>query len=239
MFYANILKICHLYYITEWGVSLAFRKPNLTELHFFSFSFSGKSTNHEICYRLLLNLIKWYNVQHQFIYQSFTNMTCPGLFLWKLLKLRTFLVPKDPWSKLRTFPGNKHCARTPGGMYFCYQTDFQIVIPYVMRIIWKLCCFTFDPIATVPCSCMYWSCEQTEGTCSSCKHITELKTHTVKFLIWDAPNSKTQMFLILACHCLCAIYWSQVLSGEWRCSWSSADRRCTNYIWVINNLSSY
>ena len=26
-----------------------------------------------------------------------------------------------------------------------------------------------------------------------------------------------------------------VLSWEWRCSWSSADRRCSNYIWVINN----
>ena len=47
------------------------------------------------------------------------------------------------------------------------------------------------------------------------------------------------MFLNSACSCLCTIYWSQVLSGEWRCSWSSADRRCSNYIWVINNLSAY
>ena len=38
---------------------------------------------------------------------------------------------------------------------------------------------------------------------------------------------------------LCAIYWSQVLSGAWRCSWSSADRRRSNYIWVINNLIAY
>ena len=29
---------------------------------------------------------------------------------------------------------------------------------------------------------------------------------------------------------------SQVLSREWRCSWRSADRRCSNYIWVINNF---
>ena len=36
-----------------------------------------------------------------------------------------------------------------------------------------------------------------------------------------------------------SIHWSQVLSGEWRCSWSSADRRCSNYIWVINNLIAY
>ena len=28
-------------------------------------------------------------------------------------------------------------------------------------------------------------------------------------------------------------------SVEWRCSWSSADWRCSNYIWVINNLISY
>ena len=29
------------------------------------------------------------------------------------------------------------------------------------------------------------------------------------------------------------------LSREWRCSWSSADRRCSNYIGVINNLIAY
>ena len=28
-------------------------------------------------------------------------------------------------------------------------------------------------------------------------------------------------------------------SREWRCSWSSADRRCSNYIWVINNFIAY
>ena len=27
-----------------------------------------------------------------------------------------------------------------------------------------------------------------------------------------------------------------MLSREWRCSWSSTDRRCSNYIWVINNF---
>ena len=30
--------------------------------------------------------------------------------------------------------------------------------------------------------------------------------------------------------------WSQMLSRDWRCSWSSADRRCSNYIWVIDNF---
>ena len=32
--------------------------------------------------------------------------------------------------------------------------------------------------------------------------------------------------------CLCPVHWSQVLSQEWRCSWSSADRHCSNYIWA-------
>ena len=30
-----------------------------------------------------------------------------------------------------------------------------------------------------------------------------------------------------------------VLSREWRCSWSSADRRCSNYIWVVDNFIAY
>ena len=41
---------------------------------------------------------------------------------------------------------------------------------------------------------------------------------------------------MLSCSYLCRIPWSQMLSREWRCSWSSADRRCSNYIWVIDNL---
>ena len=47
------------------------------------------------------------------------------------------------------------------------------------------------------------------------------------------------MILVSSCICLWPIYWSQVLSREWRCSWSSADRWCSNYIWVINNLIAY
>ena len=41
------------------------------------------------------------------------------------------------------------------------------------------------------------------------------------------------MILVSSCSCLCPIHWSHVSSWEWRCSWSSADRRCSNYIWVI------
>ena len=34
-------------------------------------------------------------------------------------------------------------------------------------------------------------------------------------------------------------HWSRVLSREWRYSWSNADRRCSNYIWLINNFIAY
>ena len=44
------------------------------------------------------------------------------------------------------------------------------------------------------------------------------------------------MFIVSSCSCLCAIHRSQVLSWEWRCGWSSADKRCSNYIWMINNF---
>ena len=62
---------------------------------------------------------------------------------------------------------------------------------------------------------------------------------TVKSLISDAQNPNTLKILILSCGCLCRISWSQMLSREWRCSWSSADRRCSNYIWVIDNFIAY
>ena len=47
------------------------------------------------------------------------------------------------------------------------------------------------------------------------------------------------MFLVSSCSCLCPIKHSQVSSREWRCSWSSADKRCSNYIWVIDNFIAY
>ena len=47
------------------------------------------------------------------------------------------------------------------------------------------------------------------------------------------------MILVSSCCCLCPTHWSQVLSREWRCCWSSADRRCSNYIWVIDNFIAF
>ena len=42
------------------------------------------------------------------------------------------------------------------------------------------------------------------------------------------------MFLVMSCPCPCAIYWCQWEHED--CSWSSADRRCFNYISVINHF---
>ena len=47
------------------------------------------------------------------------------------------------------------------------------------------------------------------------------------------------MILISSWSRLSPILSSQVLSQEWRCSWSSADRRCSNYIWVVDNFIVY
>ena len=41
------------------------------------------------------------------------------------------------------------------------------------------------------------------------------------------------MFLV------CAIRWNQMLSPEWGCSWNSANRRYSNYIWVMSNVIDY
>ena len=62
---------------------------------------------------------------------------------------------------------------------------------------------------------------------------------TVKSHIQGAPNPETKMFLVSSRSCLHAIHWSQVLSRERRYSRSSADRRCSNNIWVMNNFIAY
>ena len=62
---------------------------------------------------------------------------------------------------------------------------------------------------------------------------------TVKSIIQDAPNPKISMFLVSSRSCLCPIHWRRVLSREWRRSLSSADRRCSNYIWVFNRFITY
>ena len=77
-----------------------------------------------------------------------------------------------------------------------------------------------------------WYCHQT-------LHLNYTILYTANFLLQVTPKPKTYVILISSCSCLCPIHWSQVLSWEWRCSWSSADRRCSNYIWVISNFIAY
>ena len=59
---------------------------------------------------------------------------------------------------------------------------------------------------------------------------------TVKPLIYGAPNAKRKCFSSRLAVAFAKNNLSQVLSQEWRCSWCSADMRCSNYIWVINNV---
>ena len=56
---------------------------------------------------------------------------------------------------------------------------------------------------------------------------------------WRLHQLPSDQCLASSCSCLYPIQWSRVLNREWRCSWSSADRRCSNYIWVINNVIAY
>ena len=65
---------------------------------------------------------------------------------------------------------------------------------------------------------------------SDCRKVSNIKRNQI---------SKFKCFIVSSCSCLYSIRWSHVLSWEWRCSWSSAERRCSNYIWVINNLVAY
>ena len=64
--------------------------------------------------------------------------------------------------------------------------------------------------------------------------------NTVKFIIQVAPHIPNfKCLLTRLAVVFCPIHWNQVSSWEWRCSWSSANRRCSNYIWMINNYIAY
>ena len=54
--------------------------------------------------------------------------------------------------------------------------------------------------------------------------------------LYNETSPHSTLTSLLSLNDLWPIHWRQVLSWEWRCSWSSADRRCSNYIWVINNF---
>ena len=56
----------------------------------------------------------------------------------------------------------------------------------------------------------------------------------------NISHTKLQnFFLASSCACLCPISWGELLSQEWRFSWNSANKRCSNYTWVINYFIAY
>ena len=63
--------------------------------------------------------------------------------------------------------------------------------------------------------------------------------HLPSNLWYKCTKSQNLIFLISSCSCLCLIHWTQVLSQEWRCSWSTTNRQFSNYIWVTNNFIAY
>ena len=67
--------------------------------------------------------------------------------------------------------------------------------------------------------------------------------HYIPLNLSHTKSPKLKCFPPRLASCLCPVYWSQVVSQEWRCSWrcswSSADRRCSNYIWIINNFIAW
>ena len=67
---------------------------------------------------------------------------------------------------------------------------------------------------------------------------SDASLHTANSLIWGAPNRISYVSHLVLQLSLCNILKPGV-SREWRCSWSSADRRCSNYIGMINNFIAY
>ena len=113
----------------------------------------------------------------------------------------------------------------------------------VLCIILRPLCFVHFIEAIVFCA-LYW------GHCVLCIILRPLCfVHYIEAIVFCALYwGHCVLCIILRPLCFvhyieaivfCALYWGQVLSGEWRCSWSNADRWCSNYIWVINNLIAY
>ena len=63
-----------------------------------------------------------------------------------------------------------------------------------------------------------------------CERVSHLRLSDTHHQISNTSHTKILMFLNSSCSCLCPVHWSQMLIQEWKCSWSSADRRCAYYI---------
>ena len=72
-----------------------------------------------------------------------------------------------------------------------------------------------------------------------CIALKDMNNNYRQFSNMRRTESQTVNVSHLVLQLFCPIYWSHVLSWEWRCSWSSADRRCSIYSWVTNNLMAH
>ena len=73
------------------------------------------------------------------------------------------------------------------------------------------------------------------GYVKSLENIDSVKSLNIRRI----KSQHLKKIIVLSCGCLCRIPWRQMLSRECRCSWSSADRRRSNYIWGIENFIAY
>ena len=98
--------------------------------------------------------------------------------------------------KMNNFTTNKYTAVSivlnVGQVTKMWLSCYLVLLSYLIRMICLFCIHKY-----------VWTAES-----------------TVKPLIKVAANSKTQMFLVSSCSCLWPIHWSQVLSQEWRCSYT-------------------
>ena len=89
-------------------------------------------------------------------------------------------------------------------------------------------------------SCHYRLCYcKTVNFDSNSSHSFSYFKGDIQLNLWYKTYQIPKLKCFSSCSGLCPIHWSQVLCWKWRCSWSSAVRQCSNYIWVINNFIAY
>ena len=79
--------------------------------------------------------------------------------------------------------------------------------------------YTFPFVTTIPCS----------------HNLSDRKTSNIshtKSPNWNVSRLSLAAVFAQSIEVRCSSRW-------WRCRWSSADRRCSNYIWVINNFAAH
>ena len=105
-------------------------------------------------------------------------------------------------------------------------------IPFKCTIYIKLFCDVSNTTCLTPC-------ETTISSLTDVSMVFRQKAYEWQLKYRQSSNmsrTKFQNIKISSCNCLWPIHWSRVLSREWTCYWSNADRRCFNYVSVISNF---